>query len=225
MPDLSAAEQFSKIAQKYDSQRRLLIPRFAALYAAACASLDLPEHAKIADLGAGTGILSAEVAKKFPTAQIEIVDISAPMLDIARQRFAASQNITFTLSDFATWRPAEKLDAVVSALAIHHIPDSEKIALYKKIFENLKDGGTFVNAEQVLGETPAEIDANASARERLVQKYLAPEQRTVARERLKLDRCATVKTQLAWLAEIGFTSCRCIFAHLDFAVLAARKRS
>ena len=217
----SAESQFSKISAQYDAQRKFMIPHFDDFYAAA-SDFTLPPSARVIDLGAGTGILSARVLEKNPTAQIELLDVSEKMLEQARLRFTGA-NVKYTLSDFASWNPQPRsFDAVISALAIHHIPDAEKIALYKKIFGALKDGGIFVNAEQVLGETDAEIAANAAAREEIILRHMSPEHAVVARERLKLDRCATVKSQLEWLSSIGFSDCECLYSHLDFAVLKAR---
>jgi cyclopropane fatty-acyl-phospholipid synthase-like methyltransferase len=42
-------------------------------------------------------------------------------------------------------------DAIVSALAIHHLEDAEKRSLFARIHERLRPGGVFVNAEQVVG--------------------------------------------------------------------------
>lgn len=143
----SAESQFSKISAQYDAQRKFMIPRFDDFYAAA-SDFTLPPSAQVIDLGAGTGILSARVLEKNPTAQIELLDVSEKMLEQARLRLAGA-NVKYTLSDFASWNPQPRsFDAVISALAIHHIPDAEKIALYKKIFGAMKDGGIFVNANR-----------------------------------------------------------------------------
>lgn len=220
---MDAKEQFSKISAQYDSQRRNLIPEFDGFYGAAVDALDLPPNAKVADLGAGTGIMAAQVLRRFPDARFELVDVSDKMLALAKKRFADFAGFLFVLSDFDSWTPQGEYDAVVSALAIHHIEDSAKLSLYKKIFGALKDGGMFVNAEQVLGATPEEIKANSDARLAIVEKFMNADEAAVALERLKLDKCATIAENLAMLSEAGFSECVCVFSHLDFAVLAAKK--
>lgn len=221
--DMDVKEQFAKISAQYDSQRRNLIPDFDGFYGAAADALELPANARIADLGAGTGILAEFIARKFPDAEIELVDISDKMLDIAKKRFAGNPRASFVLSDFASWKPRGKYAAVVSALAIHHIEDFEKKSLFKKIFDALDDGGVFVNAEQILGATPKAIATNAAAREEIMQKFMTPAEAEVARERLKCDRCATLSANLEMLAEAGFAEVGVRFENLDFAVLCAKK--
>lgn len=220
---MDANEQFSKISSKYDSQRSKLIPKFDQFYGAAVAVLDIADGALVADIGAGTGILAEKVRDKFPSARLRLVDISEEMLGVERERFCGAENVDFILSDFASWRPDGVFDAVVSALAIHHVCDAEKISLYKKIFDCLSPRGVFVNAEQVLGSTVGEIENNAAAREQIVREHMSEEEGAVALERLKLDRCATVESQLQWLADMGFSEVKCVFSHLDFAVLVAKK--
>lgn len=220
---MDAKEQFAKISAQYDSQRRNLIPDFDGFYGAAVDALELPANARVADLGAGTGILAAFVARKFPDAELELVDISDKMLDIAKKRFEGNPRASFVLSDFASWMPRGKYTAVVSALAIHHIEDGAKRSLYKKIFDALADGGVFVNAEQILGATPQAVEKNAAAREEIMQKFMTPAETEVARERLKCDRCATLSDNLEMLADAGFAEVGARFENLDFAVLCSKK--
>lgn len=42
-------------------------------------------------------------------------------------------------------------DAIVSALAIHHLDDAAKRELFARVHAALAPGGMFVNAEQVAG--------------------------------------------------------------------------
>lgn len=220
----SVCGQFSKISAVYDSQRRFMIPRFDDFYGAAVSVLDLPPHARISDLGAGTGIMAAFVLEKYPDASCQLVDVSADMLEKARARFGAGGAVEFLESDFANWNPESgSFDAVVSALAIHHIDDAQKRALFSKIFSTLKDGGIFVNAEQVLCATQAERAAARADREAIIVKHFSEADAAVARKRLLLDKCATVADQKKWLSDAGFKSVQIRYEYLDFAVFAARK--
>jgi SAM-dependent methyltransferase len=61
------------------------------------------------------------------------------------------------LADLADPLPAGRYDAVVTALAVHHLDDAGKRSLYRRVADALAPGGVFVNAEQVAGPTP-ELD-------------------------------------------------------------------
>src|SRR5260370_39229682 len=60
----------------------------------------------------------------------------------------------------ALFAPNKPYDAIVSALAIHHLPDSGKRHLFADIFNYLTPGGAVINADQVAGEGAA-IDDRA----------------------------------------------------------------
>lgn len=108
-------------------------------------------------------------------------------------------------------------------MAIHHIENAQKQSLYNNIYQSLKEGSVFVNAEQILGKDEFEIKRNAQAREELILKYMTPQGAEVARTRLKCDRCATILDNIKMLQNAGFKNCKCVFEYLDFAVICAEK--
>ena len=65
------------------------------------------------------------------------------------------KRVRFVTADFAAAAPSKSYDAVVSALALHHLPDSGKRHLFADIFKYLTSGGVFINADQVAGESAA----------------------------------------------------------------------
>jgi tRNA (cmo5U34)-methyltransferase len=208
-------------APTYDANRSLLIPCYDTLYRRA---IDLiPAHADhILDLGTGTGLLAAWVRQRFPTAQLHLIDNSEPMLTQARERLADDPNTTYQLADYTTADLGSNYDAIVSALSIHHLDDPAKQSLFARIFTALKPGGIFVNAEQVLGPTPA-LEA------RYKHLWLAqvraagatPTQIADSLFRQQDDRCASVEDHLTWLRAAGFSDADCWFKDNRFAVLAA----
>ena len=113
--------------------------------------------------------------------------------------------------------------ANLSALAIHHIENPQKQALYNNIYASIKDGSIFVNAEQILGKDEFEIKRNARAREDLILKYMTLQEAEVARTRLKCDGCTTILGNIKMLQNAGFKKCKCVFEFLDFAVICAEK--
>jgi tRNA (cmo5U34)-methyltransferase len=92
----------------------------------------------------------------LPNARPTLFDLTPEMLTIARQRLKPlGKRVKFVTADFAKTAPSKPYDAVVSALAIHHLPDSGKRHLFADIFKYLTPGGVFINADQVAGEGAA----------------------------------------------------------------------
>jgi tRNA (cmo5U34)-methyltransferase len=222
----SAAAAFSAHAGEYTALRRRLVPGFDAFYGAVIDVLGLVEGGlhRVLDLGAGTGLLSAEVLRAFPDVQVELLDGSAPMLDEARERLGDAVAAVH-VADMAAPLPEGSFDAVVSALAIHHLLDPEKRALVARLLERLRPGGVFVNAEQVAGSTPWLTEVYEAAWARDCRALGASEAEVDgARERMRHDRCVDVETQLGWLREAGFSDVECVYKSWQFAVMTGFRR-
>jgi ubiquinone/menaquinone biosynthesis C-methylase UbiE len=107
-------------------------------------SINLKENETILEIGTGTGSFAIEAAKIC--AKVIAIDVSQKMLEFAQQKAQMMEitNIEFNHAGFLTYgHTGEPLDAIVSQLALHHLPDFWKIIALRGIFEMLKDGGKF----------------------------------------------------------------------------------
>jgi tRNA (cmo5U34)-methyltransferase len=217
--------KFDEIASVYDRQRRMLIPRFDDFYNTPVDYAQVKGSApKILDLGAGTGLFSSFMVSKYPDAELTLIDLSSNMMDIAKARFSQYPNVSYIVADYSNYEYSDKYDLVISSLSIHHLEDLEKKALYEKAFSLMKDGGIFINADQVLGNTLSVQNYYQNKWiESVEQSGLSRGDLELALERMKLDRYATVGQQLEWLAGAGFTDVDCIYKHYNFAVMTGRK--
>jgi tRNA (cmo5U34)-methyltransferase len=220
----TAPKAFDAHAGDYDALRRRLIPVFDALYEAATGALSLAPQPlrRVLDVGAGTGLLSEFVHRALPGVALTLLDGSPAMLAAARERIGAAA--TYLEQDFADELPVGPWDAVVSALAIHHLEDAGKRALFGQIHERLVPGGVFVNAEHVAGPTP-HLDAHYAGwhRARCAVLGTTATEWAAAEERMSFDHLATVRDQLSWLRGAGFGEVDCLFKHHGFAVIVAVK--
>jgi len=224
VPAASAA--FSAHAPEYTALRRRLVVQFDAFYAAAVDALSLPgvgPVGRVLDLGAGTGLMSAFVSDAFPDARFDLLDGSAEMLAEAQARLAPVID-SVIVGDMASGLPGGPYDAVISALAIHHLADADKRRLFRRVWEVLRPGGCFVNAEQVGGPV-AEWTTAYQARwaADVAAQGGSEAEIAAARVRRSHDRCASVPDQLDWLRDAGFTAVDCVWKHWEDAVLVARK--
>jgi tRNA (cmo5U34)-methyltransferase len=221
----AAAAAFSAHAQDYTALRRRLVPGYDAFYGAVVDVLTLlgaDRVHRVLDLGAGTGLLSAQVAAAFPDARIDLLDASEPMLREARGRLGESAGAVHVadMARLGAIRFEPPFDAIVSALAIHHLADDDKRVLMAAVRRRLRPGGVFVNAEQVAAPS-AGLTAVYEQRWAADCRALGAsgDELDAARERMRHDRCADVETQLQWLREAGFATADCVYKSWRFAVM------
>ena len=154
---MSIKSTFDKYSAEYDGGRRKLIPCFDDFYRTAISIIpfDKGKTIRVLDLGAGTGLLSEMVAVAYPCSELTLVDVSGKMLAIAKTRLSKSTNkIEYREEDYSEWKIQDKYDLIISSLSIHHLNDSEKKELFGNCYCSLSSGGVFINADQILGESP-----------------------------------------------------------------------
>jgi tRNA (cmo5U34)-methyltransferase len=221
----NAAQIFDSQAGGYDTARRRLIPPFDGFYGTAVAALALCEPAPrdVLDLGAGTGLLARAVRAAHPDARLTLTDGAAAMLGKAREQLG-DEDVEYVVGDLADPLPDGRWDAVVSALAVHHLEDAGKRRLLDRVHAALRPGGVFVNAEQVAGPTPRLTEAYAAWHEAGARAAGSDDAEWAAAvERMAHDRCSDVESQLRWLREAGFPDVDCLFKDRRFAVLVGRR--
>ena len=169
---------------------------------------------RVLDLGTGDGRLLASLQRERPRMRGVGLDFSPIMLAGARERFGGDERVELVEHNLAEPLPAlGRFDAIVSSMAIHHLEDERKRALYGEAFELLEPGGVFANFEHV-----------ASASHRLHLAFFAAIGEPIENEDPS-DRLVDVETQLGWLRELGFEDVDCYWKWLEMALLIGVKPS
>jgi 2-polyprenyl-3-methyl-5-hydroxy-6-metoxy-1,4-benzoquinol methylase len=110
----------------------------------------LPEkRERVLDVGCGTGILSLELSRHF--ASVLAVDLSEPMLDVARRRRSAA-NVIYRRMDANALDLEGSFDAIVSHTTFHHLDDVPRTLA--RLAEHLASGGRLILVDNV-SERPA----------------------------------------------------------------------
>jgi tRNA (cmo5U34)-methyltransferase len=106
------------------------------------------------DLGAGTGMTTHAVLRRFPHASVVLLDESAAMVEAAQRSLPSDRIAATIVGDLLNDLPTGPFDAVVSALAVHHLDAHHKKLLFGRLRALLPDGGQFVMADVVLPTDP-----------------------------------------------------------------------
>ena len=103
--------------------------------------LSIPKGAKILDLGCGTGETTTDLSEVVgPEGTIVAVDPDADRIKLAKEKNARA-NIKFVVGSDQTF-PEDPYDVVFMNCVINWVVDKE--ALYKRVYDNLRPGGSFV---------------------------------------------------------------------------------
>lgn len=169
----------------------------------------LPQRVgRVLDLGTGDGRLLALVRSRYPEAQCVGVDSSQPMLTRAAERFGSDATVELEVHDLdQRLAVSVPFDVVVSGLAIHHLGDERKRALFGEVHALLAPGGVFANLDLVVSATPEQHER--------FRRAIGREEDDPA------DRLADLCEQLGWLRKIGFREVDCHFKWLELALMVA----
>jgi tRNA (cmo5U34)-methyltransferase len=212
--------QQEEVVTGFIDERRKLIPLFDVQEELAKRLITRGDRTvrRFVDLGAGDGGFAELLLDLYPESSGVLVDFSEPMLAAARERLAAKHGRWEIIeADLAgpAWRHdlpvGERFDAVVSRLAIHHLPDERKQTLYREAYELLRPGGIFLNWEHVETAGLAEGLFDEYFRERMVaaeqeHEHPRPAEEVVATydDATDDDILRDPESQCDWLREIGF---------------------
>lgn len=219
-------EQFNRVAREYDRKRRCFIPCFDDFYenTTRFIAFNIPAPGRVADLGAGTGLLSRYWFRCFPDAEYVLTDVAEEMLEVARRRFEGMERVKFIVQDYSKTLPEGPFDVIMSALSVHHLEDEEKALLFRRVYDALPEGGLFVNYDQFCGGQPdADRWYDGYWRSQLATSGLTEHDMLLWRERSRLDRECSVEQEVEMLEGCGFRMVKCVYTYQKFSVVVARK--
>ena len=167
-------------------------------YTASCLPLD--PGIKVLDLGCGTGLELKEYFSLNPTAKITGIDLSPEMLNALREKFPNKEMNLILGSYFDVPFGVNEFDCGLSVESLHHFTKEEKIPLYRKLREALKDGGYFILTDYFAESE----DQEDSLRQELMK--IRSEQKLSDSEFYHYDTPLTVEHEMEAFLEAGFSS-------------------
>jgi tRNA threonylcarbamoyl adenosine modification protein (Sua5/YciO/YrdC/YwlC family) len=195
---LALGWQFHFDPDTYEAEIRGDIPAFDEFEDAVVAASG-DRASSILELGTGTGETAARLLERHTAASLVGIDVSEPMLEVARSRLPADR-ISLHEGRLQDPLPPGSFDLVASALCVHHLDGPEKADLFARVARALAPGGRFVLGDVVVPEDPSD------ARIELTDGY---------------DKPSTVAEQLGWLRDAGLQA-RVAWSDVDLAVIVAQ---
>jgi tRNA (cmo5U34)-methyltransferase len=220
-------EHFEQDASDYDRDILTFIPFYREQNQALMDLIPFEgnERLRALDLGTGTGVLADFILRRYPLAEVTVLDLAENMLAAARRRLAPfAERVAFQRGDFSKDEFGFGYDLVISGLSIHHLEDGAKKDLYRRVYHALNPGGLFLNRDMIRGAT----ERLNAVYENLWLEYvrsMGADPAEVRRRYLAEDIPACVEDQLEWLREIGFVDVGCHWQRMNFAIFGGYKFS
>ena len=181
------------------------------------ASLVPKDCEKLLDLGCGTGLELDEIFRFCPRIKVTGIDITESMLNKLKEKHS-DKDMTLVHGDYFTVPFGEnEFDCAVSFQTMHHFSHEKKLGLYKKIYDSLSSGGSYIECDyMVLTQDEEDHWFRENAR-------LRKEQGIGEDEFYHYDTPCTVKNQIRLLESAGFSSVEQVFRKENTTMLVAKK--
>lgn len=219
---------FEEESREYDNLILKLIPRYKEMITSLIASIpfDSSKPIKVLDLGCGTGNTSKAVKNRFPHANITCIDLAESMIEMARYKLSKYDDIKYHVADMREFEFGCGYDLVISSLAMHHLEtDEEKIEIYRRIYDALREGGAFYNGDNVLGSNQHLEKVNLEQWKEFMLESVSL--REIEEKWLPThydeDHPASLMDHLDWLRDVGFKDVDVVWKYIIGAVYGGVK--
>lgn len=179
----------------------------------------IKEGSSIVDMGCSNGLSVEQFVKAFPDNYFHLYDVSEPMLEACRERFASDLYVFVGNNDLRNGLPIKDIDLALSILTLQFTPIEYRQNILQDVYDKLNEGGAFIIVEKVLGNS-AKID-NIFVKEYYdLKKENGYTQEQIANKRKSLEGVLvplTASFNEHLLHQVGFKYVDCFFRCLNFA--------
>jgi tRNA (cmo5U34)-methyltransferase len=226
MSGATPAEAKAELAG-FDAGIRRLLPGYDLMVAEALEVLERHLGAaagpRVLDVGTGSGRMAEALLRRFPAAQLTLLDTSPDALEKARVRLEDHRHrASFIEGSFS--QPLPPCDLAVASLSLHCVLDpGQKVKVYANLRAALPPGGLLVVADAMIPSDP-ELARRAMHR---WSEHLVRGGDTVAEafarfaQWAEAERYFSIEEEFSFLRAAGFTRTDVAWRQGPLAVLAA----
>ena len=187
-----------------------------------------PAATRVLDVGCGAGNYALKLLRRQPGLDVDLVDLSRPMLERAAERVGeATTGAVQTMQADIRALPLEpeRYDIILAAAVLHHLrSDGEWAFVFSKLCDALKPGGSLWISDLVAHDTGAVRDLMWGR----YGDYLTDLKDTAYRDRVfdyieREDSPRPLTYQLDCLREAGFSMVEVLHKNSLFAAFGAIK--
>src|SRR5665213_733935 len=186
------------------------------------------------DLGAGMGAAARTVLDYYPRSTAVLAEFSPQMISEGTRELAPYGG-RFRYVEFdmlaGAWPNAipTDLDAVITSLCIHHMPDDRKQGLFVEIFEHLVPGGWYFNYDPVTSPDPLVEGTWQHANDRDDPEAEHKRTHRTAQEQARHENhvryMIPLDQQLGYFRAAGFEGIDVYWKHLENVIYGGRRPS
>jgi tRNA (cmo5U34)-methyltransferase len=184
------------------------------------------------DLGAGTGAAARGILSLYPRSSAILTDFSPQMMGEGMREMrpfeGRFQYLEFDMST-DSWPAAipVTLDAVVTSMSIHHLPDHRKQGLFAEIFERLTPGGWYLNYDPMSSADPVVEATWQRLNDREDPEGASKRHHRTPQEQSRYENHARylipLAQQMGYLQSAGFQGVDVYWKHLENVIYGGRR--
>lgn len=218
-------ERFSNLDT---GQKTTIDAPFSLELITSAAKMLCPNAQQVLDIGCGAGNYTVKLLSKLPNLDCNLVDISQPMLDKAKERVEKITNgqVNIHQQDILQFQYGESnTDIVLAGAVLHHLrSDADWKTVFSKVYNALNPGGCFLVVDLIeqesnkvnqfiwdqYGDYLTELGGESYKED--VLAYIDKE-----------DSPRSLNFQMKTLYDVGFTTIDILHKNLCFAAYVAIK--
>lgn len=178
----------------------------------------VPESTEsILDLGCGTGLELDEIFKRLPDVSVVGIDLTQAMLDKLAQKHYDKNIRLICRNYFEVDFGENSYDVAISFQTMHHFSHAEKVGLYARICNALKEKGVYIECDYMVNEQSVEDELFAE-NEKLRREMNIPDG-----EFYHFDTPCTIDNQIGMLKKAGFLSAEMVWRMENTTIIVAKK--